>query len=111
MRVRRLWSRALVTLVVVAGLTAAAYPVRADPDDPAQLATEVEQARDQLAGFEDAESAAVEAANAALDDLRVVSGGAIAARRRADAAADELRAARDALVARAIAVYKGGGAA
>lgn len=94
------------------GLLAAGPPAGAQTvDDPARLAGEVQAARQELDRLRSTESAAVEAANAAADDLARASGRSVEARRRADAARDELAVARQALEARAVAAYKGGGGA
>ena len=107
MRTRRLLAAITAGLVLV--LTAPAGAQTSPDDDPAQLAAQVEEAQGQLGSLRDDESVAVEAANRANDELRQVSGRAIAARREDDAAADELTAARSVIRARVLAAYKNGG--
>jgi cell wall-associated NlpC family hydrolase len=104
--------RRLVGFIVLLGVLLGASPALGDPaDDVRRLAQEVESARLDLDRLRSAESAAVEAMNAATDDLSKASARAIESRRRADVAREELADAERALLGRAVAAYKGGGAA
>jgi cell wall-associated NlpC family hydrolase len=102
--------RRLVGVAVALCVLAAGPSARADPS-PQEIDQQVAAAQAQLDRLQGAESAAVEAANSASDQLARAFASAIAARRAGDAAIEELSAAREVLAARAVALYKGGGAA